>query len=451
MRYHGTTFFAVFILNLGISQAIALAAQDVPAVSTGDIRFYVDYAGFRGKNGRTYQEFYLMLYADQLRYVWKGAKQLGIFQVTARLENAAGKEVSRQSWTTEASIIQDSTGLNSLAIYDQWAEQLDPGQYLLSVAVADQNESNQGEAQFSLRVPEMAPREFDASQIEFVAHADPEITRTHFEKGGRTIIPNPSRRYGVLNPVLYFYYELYNLPEFTAAAFMVTYSLQDKNGRVVKMYPPKRIRQPGSTASLVHGVDVSTVPSGIYELSAQIADSLHGERLRFSRQFEVIQMDYLSGPTLTKEHSEQAGRLLKYCATPEEYQFYQRLNASGKAQFLIRFWRDRDPTPATEQNEYLEQVQQRYRYANEHFGWSTEEGWANERGRVLIQYGMPDEISRHHSEAETVPYEIWIYSQERRYDFVFADLQSNGHFVLLHSSKEGEVHNTDWRRLIKRL
>ncbi len=131
--------------------------------------------------------------------------------------------------------------------------------------------------------------------------------------------------------------------------------------------------------------------------------------------------------------------------------YAQRLNASGKAQFLIRFWRDRDPTPATEQNEYLEQVQQRYRYANEHFGWGTEEGWANERGRVLIQYGMPDEISRHHSEAETVPYEIWIYSQERRHDFVFADLQSNGHFVLLHSSKEGEVHNTDWRRLIKRL
>jgi hypothetical protein len=63
---------------------------------------------------------------------------------------------------------------------------------------------------------------------------------------------------------------------------------------------------------------------------------------------------------------------------------------------------------------------------------------------------MPDEIDRHYSEAETVPYEIWIYSQERRYDFVFADLQSNGHFVLLHSSKEGEVHNTGWRQLIKR-
>lgn len=80
----------------------------------------------------------------------------------------------------------------------------------------------------------MAPREFGASQIEFVAHADPAATRKHFAKGGRTIIPNPSRRYGVLNPVLYFYYELYNLPEFTGAAFMATYSLQDKNGRALE-------------------------------------------------------------------------------------------------------------------------------------------------------------------------------------------------------------------------
>jgi hypothetical protein len=129
MRYHGITFFAVFILRLGIGQAPVLAAQDVPAASTGAIRFYVDHAGFRGENGKTYQEFYLMLYADQLRYVWKDAKQLGIFQVTSRLKNAEGKEVSRQTWSTEASVTQDSASLNSLAIYDQWAELLDPGQY----------------------------------------------------------------------------------------------------------------------------------------------------------------------------------------------------------------------------------------------------------------------------------------------------------------------------------
>jgi GWxTD domain-containing protein len=203
---------------------------------------------------------------------------------------------------------------------------------------------------------------------------------------------------------------------------------------------------------LLHGVDVSKILSGIYEVSAQIAESSGEELLRFSRRFEIIQMDYVIGqPMLIAEQAEMAGRLLKYTASPEEYQFYQRLNLSGKAQFLIRFWRDRDPTTGTVQNEYLEQVQQRYRYANEHFSWGHEEGWASDRGRVLIQYGMPDEIDRHHSEAETVPYEIWIYSRERRYEFAFADLQSNGRFVLLHSSKEGEVHNQRWPQLIGRL
>jgi hypothetical protein len=87
----GLTFFAVFLLKLDWRLS-RLQAQDVPAASTGDVRFYVDHAGFRGENGKTCQEFYLMLYADQLRYVWKDARQLGIFQVTALLKDAAGKK-----------------------------------------------------------------------------------------------------------------------------------------------------------------------------------------------------------------------------------------------------------------------------------------------------------------------------------------------------------------------
>lgn len=429
----------------------ALLAQDVPAVSTGAIRFYVDHASFRGSQGKTYVEFYQMLYADQLRHVTKDGKQVAIFRNSALLQDERQNEKRRREWTTEAEIVQDSAGINSLAIYDQWAEELAPGRYELEMTVADLHGSNQGRVFFTFDAPAMTSEKFGASQIEFAVSAAPGETNARFVKNRRTIVPNPARRYGVLNPVLYFYYELYNLPQAGAGQLAALYTIYDQSGAAVKTFPPIAIRKPGTTASVVHGVDVSTVPSGIYELSACIADSLHGEAVELARSFEVIQMDYLSGPTLTPEQSEQAGRLLKYCATPEVYQFYQSLSATGQAQFLINFWRDRDPTPATQQNEYLEQVQQRYHYANEHFGWSTAAGWASDRGRVLIQYGMPDDIDRHHAEAETVPYEIWIYSKERRYDFVFADLQSNGRFVLLHSSKEGEVHNTDWRRLIKRL
>lgn len=426
-------------------------AQDRPAVSTGEVRFYVDRASFRGAQNKIYVEFYQMLYADQLRHISKNGKHYAVFRNSTILKDHQQNEMRRREWATEASVVLDSTRSNALAIYDQWAEELAPGSYMLEVAVADLNGPNKGRANFAFEVSPMMNGKFSASQLEFAVHVEDRETDKRFTKGRRTIVPNPSRRYGVLNPTLYFHYELYNIPGFGGEELTANYAIRDQSGADIKTFPQIAMRKPGATASVVHGVDVSTVPSGIYELSAQIVDSSNGEQVVFTRQFEVVQMDYLSAPQLTAEQSELAGRLLKYCATPEEYRFYQQLNAAGQAQFLIRFWRDRDPTPETDANEYLEQMQRRYLYASAHFGWSTEEGWASERGRVLIQYGSPDEIEHHHSEAETVPYEIWIYAQERRFDFVFADLQSNGRFVLVHSSKEGEVHNSDWRRLIQRL
>lgn len=322
--------------------AESIPAQDRPAVSTGEIRFYVDHANFRGAAGKSYVEFYQMLYADQLRHVINDGNRVAVFRNAVTLKDDQQNEIRRREWTTEASIVLDSTGLNALAIYDQWAEELVPGSYWLEVEAADAHSASKGYSIFAFEVLPMADETFCASQIEFAVQVQDGGTDTRFVKNRRTIVPNPSRRYGVLNPMLYVYYEVYNLPEIGENQLAATYSLRDQNGAVVKAFPSIAIQKPGAAAGVAHGVNLATVPSGVYELIVQIADSMQSEQLQFSRQFEVIQLDYLAGPGLTKGQSEQAGRLLKYVATPEEYQFFQSLNAFGKAQFLIRFWRDRD-------------------------------------------------------------------------------------------------------------
>jgi len=68
-----------------------------------------------------------------------------------------------------------------------------------------------------------------------------------------------------------------------------------------------------------------------------------------------------------------------------------------------------------------------------------------------MKYGMPDEIERRYSEAETVPHEIWVYRQPRLDIFVFGDLRADGRFALLHCTKENEVHNNGWTALIRKL
>jgi GWxTD domain-containing protein len=442
----------LLLLGLVFGAIQSASAQDIPATSQGDLLFYVDHAAFQGEEGMTYVEFYLMLHVDQLTPILKNETRIAVLGIQALINNEKDQTLSKNEWTTEAVLNKDSTDLPGLVIYDQWAEQIQSGNYTIKVNVHDVNhQENTGSINFDLSVPAISKQPFSASQIEFVSHAEQSQEKSHFVKSNRKVIPNPSRRYGILNPTLFLYYEIYHIPQ-SIKELMLNYSIRQTDGTPVRNFPEQQVAISGSNISLVHGFDVSTVPSGIYEFCVAIQNSNNSQVNKICRQFEVIQLDYFdSSPSLTDHQAEIASRLLKYLASPDEYQFYQDLNLKSKAQFLIRFWRDKDPTPGTKENEFLEQVQQRYLFANKNFSWAGIEGWNTDRGRILIQYGMPDDIDRHHLEAEYFPYEIWQYQQERNYIFIFGDIRADGRFILLHSTRENEIHNAQWKELLRRL
>lgn len=71
-------------------------------------------------------------------------------------------------------------------------------------------------------------------------------------------------------------------------------------------------------------------------------------------------------------------------------------NDEERDQFVEQFWRRRDPTPDTEENEYKEEHYRRIAYANDHYA-SGIPGWKTARGRMYIRFGPPDEIEAHPS------------------------------------------------------
>jgi GWxTD domain-containing protein len=96
-------------------------------------------------------------------------------------------------------------------------------------------------------------------------------------------------------------------------------------------------------------------------------------------------------------------------------------NDEEREQFIEEFWRRRDPTPETEENEFKEEHYRRIAYANEHFA-SGMPGWKTDRGRIYITFGPPDEIESHPSggtyqrtpnegggNTTTYPFERWRY------------------------------------------
>jgi GWxTD domain-containing protein len=72
--------------------------------------------------------------------------------------------------------------------------------------------------------------------------------------------------------------------------------------------------------------------------------------------------------------------------------FKSQKTDQDRAAFIERFWRRRDPTPATLVNEYRQLFWDRVREANERFLDSAGPGWQTDRGKIYILYGPPDEV-----------------------------------------------------------
>lgn len=123
--------------------------------------------------------------------------------------------------------------------------------------------------------------------------------------------------------------------------------------------------------------------------------------------------------------------------------------------FIDIFWRNRDPNPDTEENEYRDAYYERIAYANEHFS-SGIPGWKTDRGRIYIVWGKPDSIETHPTggsydrpswegggSTTTYPFEVWSY---RHLDNVgdgleieFVDTTGTGEYRLARDAHEKDA------------
>jgi len=82
----------------------------------------------------------------------------------------------------------------------------------------------------------------------------------------------------------------------------------------------------------------------------------------------------------------------RFIMTDFEKDVYKFLpNIDTKREFIENFWKQRDPTPETEENENKEEFEARIEFANKWFNEGRRKrGWDTIRGRILLQLGFPD-------------------------------------------------------------
>jgi len=118
----------------------------------------------------------------------------------------------------------------------------------------------------------------------------------------------------------------------------------------------------------------------------------------------------------------------------EEIEIYRHLpDSKSREEFIAEFWKKRDPTPDSEENENQIEFERRIAYANRWFKENRAQGrgWDTPRGRILIQLGEPDNryLTEMISDPNVKGYERWVY-YNYQLELIFIDSSGFGEFKL---------------------
>jgi GWxTD domain-containing protein len=154
---------------------------------------------------------------------------------------------------------------------------------------------------------------------------------------------------------------------------------------------------------------------------------------------------------LSAEELRQEFRYAQYLSTDQERSLFSQLTAEeGMREFLANFWAEieagrmgREPISRVDYLRRVATANQRYRAFNR-------EGWQADRGRVYIMYGEPDQVDRFPMQESAKPYEIWYFYQiENGVEFVFVDRTGFNEYILVNSTKRGELRDDQWMRYLQ--
>lgn len=138
-------------------------------------------------------------------------------------------------------------------------------------------------------------------------------------------------------------------------------------------------------------------------------------------------------------------KLTRYIILEEERDVFLQLKSDRERDIFIEaFWKQRDPTPGTPENEFKKEHIKRFVYANEHFSrTSSREGYLTDRGEIYIILGPPISISRYPSTKGLYPCEVWSYYGDEEkgipphFSLVFFQRGGAGEYELYNPTADG--------------
>ena len=174
----------------------------------------------------------------------------------------------------------------------------------------------------------------------------------------------------------------------------------------------------------VASLDISDLDAGEYEILAVIVSdnsiaATSRANLKLLQAWDVWGED----PDLTET-------LIRPIANSSELSELKGAEgSSSRNAVMAEFWQERDPTPVTIQNEFLEMYLARLDYIDENFSMLNIMGINTDQGWVFALLGEPDMIESRPLETATLPIQVWTYFTPP-IEVLFIDYNGCGTFEL---------------------
>jgi len=358
----------------------------------GRLGFTVDSAAFPDTTGYSL-EVYTRIPPGTLAALGLDAEGATRLRLTVRLRNSYGARLHEavQEFGIDT---RDSTGGFGKVVVMRFPTR--PGAERLQVKLEDLNRHRRGllnigrklsdygqvEGEFMAPPPQTGG---DLSDIEFVWREGPVTRPSAFIRGDRAVVPNPERLYGLYQTDLRASFAARGVDE---RPWRWIARVLDSEGHLVAQ------QESTGTASRWLGggttLDLTHQPAGGYDLEIKAWQEGDAGALLRRAHFSVAwQRDaWLRNPRDIED-------TVHFLLSADDEDAFALLHPGEQERYLEDFWRVRDPSAETAENEALETFLERVHYADRNFGRTgVNKGIFSDMGRVFIRYGAPGEVYR---------------------------------------------------------
>jgi len=379
--------------------------------------FFIDFASYRSSQPeKTRFDVFIRMPYSSVQFIKSGDIYTGGYSIFLTFfDEDKENVVFERIWTEKVSVnefIQTASSTSFNLSYR--STDLVPDTYILQIMVEDNNSSKSVKFDFPVEVEEY-DKPLAMSDFILIEKRIPD------EKGER-IIPKVSDVITSDEKSLDLFFEIYSSEPATA---FLRYTVENiKSGEKATKFEAVTLKAGDNKHNyLFEGM---TFGLGKYTMIVELESEENKKVDSKMRSFNAL----IPGFPTSINDLDKAIEQMVYIASSQDVDSLMELeNYELKLEKFKEYWKKKDPSPNTENNEVLREYYRRVAYANQNFK-SYYEGWKTDMGMIYITLGAPSQVDRHPFEYDSKPYEIWDYYDLNR-RFIFLDQTGFGDYRLL--------------------